>query len=112
MLSGKKTKHRKAKFFFIKDRVDDREIKVIDFPMEEMWAVVMTKPLQGTAFKVMQAELMNFPVNYEDPAEIPEKQEKKPTINAPKMVTWKRVITTPFKSPQECVRHDRASSNK
>jgi hypothetical protein len=28
--SGKKTKHIKAKFFFIKDRVDSGEIKVID----------------------------------------------------------------------------------
>jgi hypothetical protein len=34
--SGKKTKHMKAKFFFIKDWVDDGEIKVIDCPAEEM----------------------------------------------------------------------------
>ena len=32
MSSGKKTKHKKAKFFFIKDRVDDGEIKVVDCP--------------------------------------------------------------------------------
>ena len=36
--SGKKTKYVKAKLFFIKDRVDDGEIKVIDCPAEEMWA--------------------------------------------------------------------------
>ena len=36
MLSGKKTKHIKAKFFFIKDRVDNGEIKVNDCPTEEM----------------------------------------------------------------------------
>ncbi len=36
MSSNKKTKHIKAKFFFIKDRVDDGEIKVIDRPKEEM----------------------------------------------------------------------------
>ena len=29
LLSGKKTKQIKAKFFFIKDRVDDREIKLV-----------------------------------------------------------------------------------
>ena len=51
MSSGKKTKHIKAKFFFIKDRVDDGEIKVIDCPTEGMWADVMTKPLQGTAVR-------------------------------------------------------------
>ncbi len=50
MSSGKTTKHIKAKFFFIKDRVDDGEIKVINCPTKEMWADIMTKPLQGTAF--------------------------------------------------------------
>ena len=44
MSSRKKTKHIKEKFFFIKDRVDDGEIKVIDCPTEEMWADIMTKP--------------------------------------------------------------------
>ena len=34
MLSNKKTKHIKAKFFFVKDRVDDGEIKVINCPTE------------------------------------------------------------------------------
>jgi hypothetical protein len=36
MLSRRKTKHIKSKFFFIKDRVDEGEIKVIDCPGEEM----------------------------------------------------------------------------
>ena len=90
MSSGKKTKHIKAKFFFIKDRVDDGEIKVIDCPTEEMWADVMTKPLQGTAFRVMRAELMNCPVNYEDAVTTP---TRKP-IASPKTVTWKNVIAT------------------
>jgi hypothetical protein len=55
MSSGKHTKHIKAKFFFIKDRVDDGEIKVLDCQMHKMWADVMTKPLQGMAFKIMRA---------------------------------------------------------
>ena len=63
MSSGKKTKHIKAKFFFIKDRVDQGEIRVIDCPGERMWADVMTKLLQGMAVCVMRAELMNCPVN-------------------------------------------------
>jgi hypothetical protein len=65
MLSGKKTK--KAKFFFIKDRVNGGEIGVIDCPAKGMWADIMTKPLQGMGFRTMRAELMNCPVNYEDP---------------------------------------------
>ncbi len=67
MSSGKRTKHIKAKFFLIKDRVDDGEIKVIDCATKERWADIMTKPLQGTAFKIIGAELMNCPLEYEDP---------------------------------------------
>jgi hypothetical protein len=62
---GKETKHVKAKFFFIKDRVDDGEIKVIDCPAEEMWADILTEPLKGMAFQTVRAQLMNSPINYE-----------------------------------------------
>jgi hypothetical protein len=43
---------------------------------KEMWVDIMTKPLQGTAFCVMRAELMNCLVNYEDPG-----KEKERTTN-------------------------------
>ena len=69
MSSGKKTKHSKVKFFFIKDRVDEGEIKVIDCPAEGMCADVMTTPLQGMAFRTMRAEVINCLVNYVDPAD-------------------------------------------
>ncbi len=59
----------------------------------------MIKPLQGTAFRVMRAELMNCDVNYEDQ---PEEETTQP-IRSPKTVSWKSFITTPFKKPQECV---------
>ncbi len=49
--SGKKSKHIKAKFFFIKDKVDEGEMRNFDCPTEQMWADVLTKPLQGMAFK-------------------------------------------------------------
>ncbi len=98
MSSGKKTKHIKAKFFFIKDKIDDGEIRVLDCPAEEMWADIMTKPLQGTVFRVMQAELMNCPVNYEDPKL--------------RTVTWKSEVAIPFKAPQECVRQNSIQTNK
>ena len=99
MSSGKKTKHIKAKFFFIKDRVDDGEIKVIDCLTEEMWADVMMKPLQGSAFRAVRAKLMNCEVNYEDPAE----GDKVSSILGPKTVSWKKDIASSFKTPQECV---------
>ena len=68
MSSGKKTKHIKAKFFFIKDIVDDGEVKVLDCPSE-----------QGTEFREMRAELMNRDVNYEDP---PEEEESESVLLA------------------------------
>ncbi len=112
MSSGKCTKHIKAKFFFIKDRVDDREIKVLDCPTHKMWADVMTKPLQGMAFKEMRAELMNCLVNYEDPEVEMDKDRTKGPVTAPKTVTLKSVVATPFKAPQECVGHNRVSRTK
>jgi hypothetical protein len=45
--SGKKTKNIKAKFFYIKDRVDGRDMQEIDCPTEEMWADVLTKTFAG-----------------------------------------------------------------
>ncbi len=50
MSSGKRMKRIKAKFFFIKDRVDKGEIKVMYCLTEEMWVDMLTKPLQGMAF--------------------------------------------------------------
>ncbi len=107
MSSGKKTKHIKAKFFYIKDRLDDGEIRVIDCPTEAMWADIMTKPLQGTAFCVMRAELMNCPVNYEDSSEEEATETKKTLpISALRTVTWKSDVSSPFKTLQECVGQD------
>jgi hypothetical protein len=57
--SGKKTKHMQAKFFFIKDRIDDGEMIVVNCPTEGMWADILTKPLQGKVFRVMRSKLMN-----------------------------------------------------
>jgi hypothetical protein len=34
--NGKKTKRIKAKFFFIKDRVNDGEVRIVHCPTEEM----------------------------------------------------------------------------
>jgi hypothetical protein len=99
--SGKKTKYIKAKFFFIKDRVDSGEIRVIDCPAEEMWADILTKPLQGMAFRSMRAQLMNCAINYED------EEEKIPPrlmpVRSSKLVTWKNTKHQSLQAPQECV---------
>jgi hypothetical protein len=94
-------------FFFIKDRVDDGEIKVIDCPKEEMWVDILTKPLQGMAFRTMRAILMNCPVNYE---EAEERTMIKKTIKTnanciptKKMVSWKPPGAGASHTLQECV---------
>ncbi len=63
----------------------------------------------GNAFKMMRAVLMNCPVNYDDPEVEMEKDKTKRPVTALKTVTWKSVFTTPFKTPQECVGHNRMS---
>jgi hypothetical protein len=103
--SGKKTKHIKAKIFFIKDRVDDREIKVMDCPSKEMWADVLTKPLQGMAFRKMQAELMNCEVNYED-------HQEKETARNKSSLTVRGKPPLPSQTSQECVGQNRSSALK
>jgi hypothetical protein len=60
--SGKNTKHVEAKLFFIKVSVFDGKVKVIVCPAEEMWIDILTKPLLGMVFRIMQGELMNCPV--------------------------------------------------
>ncbi len=81
---------------------------------KEMWVERLTKPLQGMVFQTMRAGLMNCPVNYKDPAEDIGEQERKATKHrvkgrsrstSRKLVTWKREVASPFKTPQECVGH-------
>ncbi len=45
--ASKRSKHIKAKYFLIKDYYDSGEIDLKYCPSDEMWADVLTKPLQG-----------------------------------------------------------------
>jgi hypothetical protein len=64
--SSKQTKHINAKYFFIRHYHKLGEIQLRNSPTEEMWADVLTKPLQGLKFMKMRAFLMNCPVNYSE----------------------------------------------
>ena len=74
--SSRKTKHIKAKFFFIKDKVDIKEVKIVDFPAGVMWSYVLAKPLQGTEFRKMRAQFMNCAMEYKDEEESATKKRK------------------------------------
>jgi len=53
-----KTRHINIRFFFIKDRVDSGEVKVVYCPTEEMLADLLTKPLQGKLFFDLRDRLL------------------------------------------------------
>jgi hypothetical protein len=50
VLSSKRTKHIKAKFFFIKHYHHSGKIDLQYCPTDNMWADILTKPLQGSKF--------------------------------------------------------------
>jgi hypothetical protein len=109
--SGKKTKHIKAKFFFVKDRIDAGEMKVTHCPTEEMWADVLTKPLQGKAFRLMRSKLMNCSIDYEEHDSEQEEEtgkattsdERKAKSSKPNPVTGRMSCRAPTQTLQECV---------
>ena len=62
--SSKRTKHIKARYFFIKDRIADGDLDVMHCPTVKMWADVLNKPKQGKTFRVFRSHLMNCPEVY------------------------------------------------
>jgi hypothetical protein len=70
MSLSQRTKHNKAKCFLIKDYYDAGVIDNKFCPTDQMWADVLTKPLQGQKFRDMQAFLQNCPQDYKDDTEV------------------------------------------
>ena len=62
--SSKQTKHIKAKKIFIRHYHNAKELELRYCPTKQMWADVLTKPLQGSKFQQMHAFLVNFPIDY------------------------------------------------
>ena len=53
-----KSRHINIRYFFIKNRVDAGEVKVVYCPKEEMLADLLTKPLQGKLFAELRDRLL------------------------------------------------------
>lgn len=64
--SSKRTKHIKAHFYFVKDKVEDGDIVVKHKPTDEMWINVNTKPKIGRPYRVDRSLIMNCPVDIPD----------------------------------------------
>jgi hypothetical protein len=62
--SSKLSKHIKAKYLYIRHHHQTGKLTLKYCPTEEMWADVLTKPLQGSKFRTMRAFLMNCPLDY------------------------------------------------
>jgi hypothetical protein len=58
--SSKRTRHLNIRYFFIKDRVDNGEIRIEHCPTKEMIADYFTKPLQGVLFYQLRDAIMNI----------------------------------------------------
>jgi len=66
VFSSKRTKHIKAKYFFVSHFHKTGELDLQYCPTEQMWADVLIKPLQGAKFCPMRAFLMNCPLDYSE----------------------------------------------
>jgi len=61
--SGRRTHHLNIRYFFITDRIGQKEVWIEYCPTKDMLADFFTKPLQGSLFRWMQAQIMNIPVS-------------------------------------------------
>jgi len=57
--STKRTKHINVRYYFITDRIKQKELRVAYCPTEDMWADFHTKPLQGRKFIYFRNKIMN-----------------------------------------------------
>ncbi len=59
---SKQTKHVKARYYFIKDKLEEGEVDIHYCPTEEMWSHTLNKPKNTIPFQKDQARLMNIPL--------------------------------------------------
>ena len=58
--SSKRTRHMNIRYFFVKDWVASKEIRIEYCPTEDMIADFFTKPLQGKQFYKLCDQVMNI----------------------------------------------------
>ena len=58
--STKRTRHMNIRYFFLKDQVDSKRVKIEHCPTADMLADYFTKPLQGLQFRKLRDRIMNI----------------------------------------------------
>ena len=58
--SSKRTKHINVRYYFVKDCIDRKEIRIDFCGTEAMWADFYTKPLQGSKFREFRKIILNL----------------------------------------------------
>lgn len=58
--SSKRTKHINVRYYFVKDCIERKELKIEFCGTEEMWADFFTKPLQGKKFQEFRKIILNL----------------------------------------------------
>ena len=58
--------HTKVKYFYIKDKVNNGEIKIEHCPMGQMWTDINKKPKQGLAYRKFQGHVVGIPTDCND----------------------------------------------
>jgi len=58
--SGKRTRHINIRYFFVKDRIRNKELRIEYCPTELMLSDLLTKPLQGSQFRKLRDQMLNI----------------------------------------------------
>jgi len=58
--TNNRTRHISIRYFFAKDRIDSKDIKVTYTGTDDMMADFLSKPLQGHAFEKHRNSIMNI----------------------------------------------------
>ena len=55
-----RTRHVNIRYYWVKDRIDNKEMLLEYLPTADMTADILTKPLQGEQFRKLRSKLLNW----------------------------------------------------